>query len=170
MMQQFDFRRGGKKCSVSDRPLEPGEHYWSALIEDEDGEMNRLDFSAENWNGPGENCIGFWKQQVPDLKTGKVYWAPRSVLMAYFRHQLENEQYEIAFVMSLLLLQKKILTQKNLLESEDQTISILFDRQGSETFEVPEVDIADEQVQSIQNNLAEHLFSNQPIIDDEETP
>ncbi|MEM9412531.1 MAG: hypothetical protein AAGA30_15560 [Planctomycetota bacterium] len=168
-MQQFDFRRGGKKCSVSDRPLEPGEVYWSALIELPDGQTSRLDFSDEHWDGPNEDCIGFWKQQVPNLDTGKVYWAPRSVLLSYFKHQLDNQQTETAFVMSLLLLQKRYLTQKDTIESDDGTFSILVDRQSSETFEVPDIMISDESVQKIQSELAEHLFSNQPILEESES-
>ena len=168
-MQQYDFRRGGKKCSVSDRPLEPGEIYFSALIELPDGQTTRLDFSDDNWDGPGEDCIGFWKQQVPDLDTGKVYWAPRSVLLSYFKHQLEKERSNSAFVMSLLLLQKRILSHKDTIESDGETVSILIDRRTSEAFEVVDVDIDDEQIQLIQNELAEHLFSNQPILPEDET-
>jgi hypothetical protein len=167
-MQQFDFRRGGKKCSVTERPLEPGETYWSALIELADGQTSRQDFSDDSWEGPSDDCIGFWRQQVPDLDTGKVYWAPKSVLLSYFKHQLEKNQREAAFVMSLLLLQKRILTLKDTVDSEEGTFSILHERKDGETFEVPEVDISDEKIVSIQNELGEHLFSNQPIIADEE--
>ncbi len=168
-MQQYDFRRGGKKCSATERLLDPGEIYWSALIELADGQTTRLDFSTDAWEGPGDDCIGFWKQQVPDLDTGKVYWAPRSVLLAYFRHQLEKNRPEFAFVMSLLLLQKRILSLKDSIETEDGTASILVDRKTSETYEVVDMDVADQQIESIQNELAEHLFSNQPIPAEDET-
>ena len=167
-MQQYEFRRGGKKCSVTEKPLEPGEIYWSALIEQADGRALRADFSQDSWDGPGDDCIGFWKQQVPDLDTGKVYWAPRSVLLSYFKHQLDKEKMDSAFVMSLLLLQKRILTLKDSIDSEEGSVSILEDRRSSETFEVVDVDIDDDQIQQIQNELAEHLFSNQPILAEDE--
>ena len=168
-MQQYDFRRGGKKCSVTDQPLEPGDIYFSALMELADGQTTRLDFSADNWDGPGEDCIGFWKQQIPDLDTGKVYWAPRSVLLSYFKHKLEKESANTVFVMSLLLLQKRILSLKDTIESDGETVSILIDRRTSEVFEVVDMEIDDEQVQLIQKELAEHLFSNQPILPETET-
>lgn len=169
-MQQFDFRRGGKKCSVTERPLEPGEVYWSALIELADGRTTRLDFSDESWDGPGEDCIGFWKQHVPDLKNGKVYWAPRNVLLAYFKHQIEQKNLNTVFVMSLLLQQKKILSLKDTIDSDEGPISILIDRRNSETFEILDIEIKDELVLSIQNELAEHLFSNQPVTEDDDQP
>lgn len=166
-MKQYEFRRGGKRCSVTEQPLEPGEIYWSALIEQADGQTARLDFSQDSWDGPDDDCIGFWKQQVPDLDTGKVYWAPRSVLLSYFKHQLEKKKTDSAFVMSLLLLQKRILTLKDTIDSDEGSVSVLVDRRSSETFEVVDVDIDDEQILLIQNELAEHLFSNQPIAEDE---
>ena len=167
-MQQYDFRRGGKKCSVSEQPLKPGDVYISALIELDDGQLSRVDFAEENWDSDTE-CVGFWRQQVPNLDTGKVYWAPPSVQLAYFKHQLEKKNHDLAFVMSLLLLQKRNLTHKKTIESDDETVSILIDRRTSEAFEVVDADIDDEQIQLIQNELAEHLFSNQPILPEDET-
>lgn len=166
-MQQYDFRRAGKKCSVSDRSLEPGEIYWSALIELADGQTSRIDCAQDSWEGPDDDCIGSWKQQVPDLDTGKVYWAPRSVLLAYFQHHIEKKNADLVFVMSLLLVQKRILYLKTTVDTDEGRASILVDRTSSNTYEVPDMDIDDEQVQRIQNELAEHLFSNQPVLPDE---
>jgi hypothetical protein len=36
-----------------------------------------------------------------------------------------------------------------------------------EWFEIPDKDIDEEHIQQIQNELAEHLFSNQPVLDEE---
>jgi len=168
-MQQYEFRRAGKKCSVTDRTLEPGEFYWSALMELPDGQMSRIDCAADTWEGQKDDCIGSWKQQIPDLDTGKVYWAPRSVLLAYFKHQIEKKNTDLVFVMSLLLVQKRILYLKNTIETDTERVSVLIDRRSSETFEVPDSEIDEERVQHIQNELAEHLFSNQPVFPEDET-
>jgi hypothetical protein len=164
IMQQFDFRRGGKKCCVSDQPLEPGDFYYSALIEQDNGETVRLDYAIENWDGPGDDCIGFWKQQIPDLEGGKVYWAPRDVQIAYFEHAIEKEKLDTVFVLSLLLIQKRILSMKDTFDTEDGVLSVLVDRQTSEVYEVLDCDIAEERISEIQQELAEHLFSNQPVM------
>lgn len=166
-MPQFDFRRGGKKCCITEEPLQPGEFYYSALLETDDGQAVRADYSLEHWDGPGEDCIGFWKQKIPDLETGKVYWAPRDVLLAYFEHALEQAHHETAFVMSLLLIQKRILSVKDSIDDEAGTVAILVDRQSSHVYEVADVDIADAKVESIQQELAEHLFSDQPVLPSE---
>lgn len=167
-MQQYDFRRGGKKCSVSEQPLKPGDVYISALIELDDGQLSRVDFAEENWDSDTE-CVGFWRQQVPNLDTGKVYWAPPSVQLAYFKHQLEKKNHDLAFVMSLLMVQKRILYLKDRVDTEEGQVSILLDRRTGDTFEVPERDIDQGRVERIQNELAEHLFSNLPIPSENES-
>jgi hypothetical protein len=132
-----------------------------------DGQTTRKDFSEDTWEGPNDDCIGCWKQQVPNLDTGKVYWAPRSVLLAYFEHQIEKENSDLVFVMSLLLVQKRILYLKKTIDTDEGRVSVLVDRRNSETFEIPDKDIDEEHIQQIQNELAEHLFSNQPVLDEE---
>ena len=160
-MQQYDFRRAGKKCAVGERLLLPGEVY-SALVELPDGQLSRVDYSEEHWDPEGD-YVGSWKQQISDLETGKVYWAPPEVLPAYFKHQLEKQQHELAFVMSLLLLRKRMLQFKENIDDDDGQLSILADRKSSEIFEVRDVDIATDKIELIQQELAEHLFSNQPF-------
>lgn len=161
-MQQYDFRRAGKKCAIGERPLMPGEVYYSALVELPDGQLSRVDYSEEHWDPEGE-FVGSWKQQVSDLETGKVYWAPPEVLLAYFKHQLEKQQHELAFVMSLLLLQKRILQFKESIDDDEGTVSILAAGRSSEIFEVRDIEIGADKTQTIQQELAEHLFSSQPF-------
>ena len=104
-----------------------------------------------------------------DVDIGKTRKGTADVRGTFFVPQLEKERANSAFVMSLLLLQKRILTHKKTIESDDETVSILIDRRTSEAFEVVDADIDDEQIQLIQNELAEHLFSNQPILPEDET-
>ena len=80
-MFEFDFKKSGRKCIVSGRSFEVGEEYISLLIEN-DGELVRQDVASDQWNGPSEECVGWWKSKVPDLAQGRVYLAPRDVLMS----------------------------------------------------------------------------------------
>ena len=166
-MKQYDFRRGGKKCAISQELLQPGEVYVSALVELPDGQTSRVDYSLENFDPDGD-YVGSWKQQVPELDTGKVYWAPTDVLLDYFRHQLDKKNDELTFVMSLLLLQKRILSHKDSIDDDEGTISVLAARRSSEIYEVRDMDIDAARIELIQGELAEHLFSYQPFSAEEE--
>lgn len=168
-MQNFEFKRAGRKCSVSEVPFQPGEEYYSALVEQADGSAVRVDVSLEHWQGPPADCIGHWRQRIPNLESGKIYWAPTDVLLAYFEHVLEQpEKADTAFVMSLLLQQKRILYLKDQVEPDDDSSSrvmILLDRKSNEVYEVTEIEVSSERTRQIQDELSEQLFSDQPMAD-----
>ncbi len=105
---------------------------------------------------------------MPELGKGRVYWAPKRVLIAYFEHLQTSEQTaDLAFVTGLLLLQKKILTQ---LDSElgESTLE-LYCRSSNTTYPLSVVDISPERLAAIQQELAEKLFVDQPVSDDAES-
>ena len=90
--------------------LQPGETFYSALI-DNDGVTERLDYCVESWDSPPENCIGWWMSKVPELGKGKIYWAPRQVMLSYFEHVSgQPNEADTAYVTALLLIQKKYLS------------------------------------------------------------
>jgi len=162
---QFDFRRGGKKCSVCESRFAPGQKFVSALMEQDDGQTTRADFCMDDWESQQPECIGFWNQQTADLTTGKIYWAPRDVLISYFEYLLDQKKLETAWVMSLLMIQKKILSMTSTFEEESGSGRVLTDRMSSKVYEVPDVEIAPDKIQQIQTELSENLFSNQPAAD-----
>jgi len=158
---QFDFRRGGKKCSECETAFAPGQPFVSALMEQDDGQTVRMDFCMDDWDENELECVGFWNQTMPDLTTGKVYWAPRDVLLSYFEHLMEGDQKEVAYVMSLVLLRKKYLSAKSRFDDESGKGQIVVDRSTSRSWEVQDVEVADERIIQIQEELAQNLFSSQ---------
>ncbi len=167
-MANFDFKKGSRKCYESERSFEPGDEFYSVLLEsDQGGAPERRDYGAENWKGPPESCIGWWKCRVPDLGQGRVYWAPKNVLIAYFKHVLDDPStIDIAFVTALLLSQKRIL--KVIDNGGDETI-VRLRSTDKETYEVPVPEIAPARLVEIQDELSERLFMDQPAELDSET-
>lgn len=159
-MINFDFKRTNRKCSVSSRAFESGEEYYSVLL-DEDEELVRKDISKEEWNQPPENCVGWWIAKVPDLEQGKVYWAPKDVLLAYFQHLLEQpDQQDIAYVMAILLLQKKQLRLLETVEEDGIESMHVACNPSKERLSVPVASVSDQRIAEIQNELAEKLFTD----------
>ena len=166
-MLNFDFKKSSRKCCQSEREFQPGEEFFSALVESDDGTTQRQDYGADHWDGPPKNCIGWWKSRVPDLGKGRVYWAPKHVLLAYFEHvQTNSQSADVAFVMALLLAQKKILMIVD--DGGDDSRVVLRNKATKATYEVSVVDISPDRLVEIQNELSEHLFMDQPISDDSE--
>ena len=159
-MVNFDFKRTSRKCSISGRSFESGEEYVSLLVE-EDDELIRKDIALSEFDAPPENCVGWWKSRVPDLDKGTVYWAPKDVLMSYFQHLIQQpDSPDMVYVMAILLLQKKHL---RLLETtvvdEVESMSLIC-HSTKEKFDVKVVEVSQERDASIQNEMAEKLFTD----------
>lgn len=161
-MANFDVKKSNRKCYESDRAFQPGEEFISALLESENGQTERRDFGLEHWNEPPENCIGWWKCSVPETGKGKIYWAPKQVLIAYFEHvRTHKATLDIAYVAGLLLSQKRIL--KLVDDGGDNSIIRLQDHSTKTVYEIPVEEISPERLVEIQNELSEKLFMDQPM-------
>jgi len=162
-MLNFEIKKSTRKCAESGRDFEPGEVFFSALIENEDGTTSREDYAAEAWEETPEHCIGWWKSKVPETGKGKIYWAPRKVMLAYFEHVLNQPASEdIAFVTALLLIQKKYLAMVDDGETNSMTVR---DRASKESYSVPIIEVEGSRLADIQTLLSEQLFMDEPIDD-----
>ena len=165
---QFDVKRGGRKCSLTEQPFQPGEIFFSALIETDTG-AQRKDYSKVAWEdaelADSDDTIGWWKQRVPELDNGKVYWAPDAVLLAYFDSLQTPEHSETAWVMALLLIQKRLLARERD-HGSDESVHIFNCKRNGQSYELREPDIDPEKIADIQNHLAANLFSDRPLADE----
>lgn len=162
-MLNFEFRGSSKRCAKSDRVLNPGEEFYSVLVE-KGSETLRLDYSLECWQGPPENCIGWWKTKLELPGSNRVHWAPRSVLLAFFEQvRQQPDQADCAYITALLLARKKILTTRESLHAPDSSRLCLENKRDQLNYEIPVVDISPERLMEIQEILSEKLFTSQRI-------
>jgi len=189
-MQQFDVKRGSRKCCVTEQLFGPGDFFYSALIETSSGAI-RNDYSSAAWekspwcqsqkqdqqtpqedlSSEDQTLIGWWKQRVPDLDSGKVYWAPDHVLIAWFDSLYANQSADIAdgnetaWVMALLLMQKRLLTRHDR-ETDKDTLCLL-NKKTNQEYKLREPEIDAERIDAIQKKLEEQLFSDLPVTGEE---
>ncbi len=163
-MMNFDIKKSCRKCCESETEIQPGEEFYSALIEVNETTTQRLDYRAEHWSGPPENCLGWWKSRIPEQGKGRVYWAPKKVLIAYFEHAVGNPAtIDIAYVTALLLAQKKYLS---IGDSDDPSLLIMEDRYAKSTYEIEVPEITPQRMHEIQDELAGRLFMDEPVDDE----
>ena len=164
-MSSFDFKKSNRKCSVTGRDFVTGEEYVSALLQRED-DLERLDFGLEEWNEPPEECVGWWRSRVPDLDKGRVYWAPRNVLVAYFEHLMEQPASgDMQYVMGLLLVRKRILRLVDNTEGDQGPRMVLIDSAQKKNYEIGVPDLTSEQLLIIQGELEQKLFTDHRHVD-----
>lgn len=90
---EYKLGRCSRRCSVEDRPLQPGETYYSvveiAADADDEETLARRDISAHAWQGPPEGNLGWWKNRMPEAGNRKLKLAPDAVLVDLMRRSLE---------------------------------------------------------------------------------
>ena len=162
-MANFDFKRSSKRCSVTDRAFVPGEKYVSALVEVDD-DLLRQDFSLDEWKEPPEDCVGWWRAQVPEATEGRVFWAPDEVLLSYFDHLSNAPGHEdVTYVMTLLMVRKKLFSLEEFVDSDADQRMVVLNRRTKESLEVDVIDLPPDRLAEIQNELEEKLFTDQPL-------
>jgi hypothetical protein len=161
-MTDFQIKRTGRICHGTQRELIPGEEFYSELVR-EDDEFLRRDYCDDAWRGPAETSIGWWRARVPQADGGRVYWAPREVLLAYFESlQGDTRQQPVAYVMALLLIRKRILQLVDSQRLEEGEVLEVRNARDDRTCHIPVIDLTPQQVAEIQQELAEQLFMDLP--------
>ncbi len=169
-MQNFAIKRNAPKCFRTEKVFRPGDCFYSELVESDDGQMVRKDYAADQWTGMSENAIGWWKQTVPQLESGKIYWAPDEVLIRYFQSLMNSPQRaQAAYIMALLMVQKRLLTLEDS-GLEDDAKLVLRERKSGEVFEVAQQNISPERIKELEMQLCENLFSDQPFVQTDVEP
>jgi hypothetical protein len=107
MIGEYKINRTTRRCSVGNRPLLPGEYYYSVVTGDDD-EFRRIDIAADAWTGPPEGCIGHWKNRVPLPEEKKRELAPPEVLVDLLRSMADQPAMtKMRYLLALMLLRKR---------------------------------------------------------------
>ena len=153
----FDIQRCTRRCAASGRELAPGEAYYSVLRR-QGAELVRADYAADRWRGPGADCLGWWKSQMPDRDAGRAKLAPNDVLLELFR-QLEAlpEKQDMRFVLALLLVRRRVLQVEESPQDDPKSMALFCPRDES-TCRVTSLMPSEERIEEIQEELARLLY------------
>jgi len=111
MLGEYKVSRCTRRCFTQQRPLREGEVYYSVVI-DSDESFERRDYSAEAWEGPPEDAIGWWKNRMPTAERKKLVLAPPEVLIDLLRRNADRpEQAKSRYLLALMLLRRKQLRE-----------------------------------------------------------
>ncbi|MHC4242959.1 MAG: hypothetical protein ACYSU4_11190, partial [Planctomycetota bacterium] len=98
-------------CYGTGRKIEPGEEYFGALLEIEEG-LQRRDFCADYWESEKPNVFCYWKSKLPSPDEKKQIFVDDNMLMAFFErleNEAEKEKLNFRFVLALILMRKRLL-------------------------------------------------------------
>jgi hypothetical protein len=110
VLSDFKVSRCSRRCYQLDRPLAPGESFYSVVIESDDGALTRRDYSAEAWSEAPPGTLAWWKAKMPERGQRKLVLAPDPVLVELLGQLAVDPQREqLAYLLSLLLLRRRVL-------------------------------------------------------------
>ncbi len=108
-MADWEINRPLGQCCGSGRKIEPGEEYYGALVEAEQG-LQRRDFSGEFWEAEKPQVYCFWKTKLAPPNEKKELFISDDMLMAFFErlaHETAPEKVSFRFVLALVLMRKR---------------------------------------------------------------
>ena len=161
VVPDFEIKSCSRKCAATQKEIGRGEAYYSIVRYNEQGELVREDYHESSWEGPTDDCVGWWRSEIPALEGGRVYWAPNDVLYAYFDEVLKQSQHpERAFVMALLLVRRRMMKLEYTKSDENGKRMILKSPRHESLLEIREVQLTPQQINQLQMELGEHLFTD----------
>lgn len=141
----YQIGRSPGACAVSGRTLEPGERYVAAIVDRETGEgFDRVEYAIEEWERGTrpDRLFGYWRAVVPE-KDAKPKMLVDDESMLEFFDSLGDapEQAALRFVLTLLLLRKRLLKhvgQRHTKESREMLV-----RRRGEPADAPAIAVTD---------------------------
>ena len=162
MMTDYRIGPPTRRCAVTGRELQPGERFFTALL-DEDGSLVRRDYAPEGWQGPPEGAFSFWAGKVPTATgSAKPRFDDDLLEECFQRLQTQDDPAKAAFryVVALLLIRRKRYHfERSVLEDGVERLVLRHPRTG-EQLRVLNPRLDDEQLQATQKEVFEVLGWN----------
>lgn len=159
----YQVKNLGRTCAATGNPLEPGSVCYCVLVE-RDGQQLRLDYSAEGWTGPPDDCVGEWVTRVPD-NTGGRRVVDVEALFRYFEQLTEDAnpaRDRFRYVLALQLLQKRRLRLEGTRrDDEGNDFLQLIGSRSEGPFEVPDEALPEDEINRIQAALTTEMEADE---------
>ena len=159
LVMDYQLKPVGKSCAATGADLSPGSTCHSVLVE-RNGRFVRLDYSEAGWGGPPDGAVGHWRCRVPLQDDARPKPLDAEALLRYFEQLCEDAnpaREKFAYVVSLLLLQKrKLRVEGSRLDGEIEYLQLV-GAQGEGPFEVRDQLLTEEEIEQLQTALSAHL-------------
>jgi len=168
MLLEIELKNCSRLCATTERTLEPGDVYFSVL-EDLGTELLRQDYSVEGWQGPPEDCLGWWRSRIPTKDDSKPQLAPRDVMLNLFAALAEKPQeQDFRYLLGLLLLRRRVLrTEETKQDEQGRPQLVLHCPRRDEQFDLTISELDAERSAQVQQRMIELLYRDGEDVDPE---
>jgi hypothetical protein len=158
-MMEYQIQPNTRRCALSGRELQPGDKFYSVLLE-AGGKFVRQDFSSEAWQGPPHGSFSFWAGRIPPGEENKRTPIDEELLLDCLqRLEGENEPARVNFryVVALLLMRRKRLRFEEARSDGDQEVLLLRCARTRNTYRVLNPQLTEEAMEAVQEEVFQVL-------------
>ncbi|MCH2369249.1 MAG: hypothetical protein MK324_01780 [Pirellulales bacterium] len=114
------------------------------------------------WEGAPDDALAWWQSEVPEEDGVKVTLAPDEVVLQYFQKLMEsNEHPNMAFVLALLMIRKRMMSfEGNEQDEAGNELMIISSSKHEQEYKVPVAYPDAQEVDKIQDQLVAMLYKD----------
>lgn len=163
-MSEWEVDKPLGQCYGTGRKIEPGEEYFGALMEIEEG-LQRRDYCADYWESEKPNVFCYWKSRFPRPDEKKQIFVDDNMLMAFFErleNETEQEKVNFRFVLALILMRKRLLKYDATRDEDGKEIwrlRVVGDKSADNRVEVINPHLDEEQVSQLSSQIGQILHT-----------
>jgi hypothetical protein len=154
-MIDYQIQPNTRRCSQSGRELQPGEKFYSVLLE-EGGKFSRLDYGSESWQGPPPGAFSFWSGRVPPLEPNRKPRIDDDLLLDCFNRlegQTEPGRVSFRYVVALLLMRRRRLKFEEARTENGQEVLCLRCARSGARHDVVNPGLTEEEMTAVQDEV-----------------
>ncbi|HEX4641100.1 MAG TPA: hypothetical protein VH252_06920 [Chthoniobacterales bacterium] len=166
LTSEWPIKHRADACARTERPFQPGEPFYTLLFREGDG-FRREDLSEEAWNQRNDNIqpFSFWKSRYePPPPTPPEPLAKENAEDLLRRLLAENNpaNANASYVLAVMLERKRVLKPVKTQDTAGRPVLIYEHAKNGDVFIVPDVKLRLDQLEHVQNEVAELLNKTTP--------
>ena len=158
-MTDYQIQPSSRRCSATGRELQPGERYYSVLVEEE-GKFVRKDYSAEAWRGAPDGAFSFWMGRLAPPQSKRRQPIDDEMLLECFQRlegELEPNRIRFRYVVALLLMRRRRLKFEETRQDGSQEVLVLRCTRTSVRHPVVNPGLTNEELATVQDEVFQVL-------------
>lgn len=163
MAQDWDIKPRGESCSVCETPFADGQRYFAALTFGKEGYM-RTDYCETCWAAREDEGTPYSMWQGTFIMPPPAPEEPlkKETAESLLRRLMEDEdpsKVNAIYILAVMLERKRILVERDIRvrENDDMMIRVYEHRKSGETFLVPDPRLGFEELETVQQEVADML-------------
>ncbi|MBM4072502.1 MAG: hypothetical protein FJ271_26770 [Planctomycetes bacterium] len=154
-MTDYQIEPHTRRCAATGRDLQPGERFYTALLE-EGEHFARKDYSSDGWQGPPPGSFSYWTGKVPPAEAAhKARFDPELLMDCFLRLDGQSDPARVNFryVVGLLLMRRKRLRfEQAVTDGDIEKVSLRCTRTGAR-HEVINPRLGEEEMMQVQSEV-----------------